>query len=108
MVTITRVLQRQTTEGNKFCVLELEGDIEIACSQSNGKPYATTKKCTIPCTFDEATAKRMIGLTLEGEIVRENCEPYTYINPRTNETIMLTHRYVFKAAEQFLHELSVV
>ncbi|HRF24875.1 MAG TPA: hypothetical protein PLR98_11950, partial [Chitinophagaceae bacterium] len=80
MVTVTGFAQRERKDGTKFFVLELNGGLELVQSSSTGKFYATARKCTIPSTFDESTAKLMIGQTVEGEIVRIPSEPYEYVN----------------------------
>ncbi|WP_295654700.1 hypothetical protein [uncultured Mucilaginibacter sp.] len=69
-------------------------------SQSTGKYYATTKKCSIPCTFDEATASKLIGSQIQGSIVRVAAEPYEYTNERTGEVLMLNYNYAYQATAQ--------
>lgn len=108
MVTVKGFIERKTKEGKSFLVLELEGGIEVVTSQTTGKPYASIKRCSIPCTFDKDTARAMIGSHLEGEIIKVNCDPYLYTNPQTNEEMTLNYSYVFqpKRIEQNMPNLS--
>lgn len=99
MVTISGFLQRTTAEGKTFIVLELEGEIQFQKSQGSGKLYACIAKCTIPCTFDEQTARKLIGTNLPGQIFKEPCEPYIFTNPQTREEVTLNYRYSYKAPE---------
>lgn len=95
MVTIINFKERQTEDGKIFFVLEAQGGIEMVQSKVTGKFYATAKKAFIPATFDEVTCKALIGTQMQGEIIREECEPYEYINKETGEVLMLSHRYVY-------------
>lgn len=95
MVTIIDFKERQTEEGRIFFVLEAQGGIEMIQSKATGNFYATAKKAFIPATFDEATCKALVGTQMQGEIIKEECEPYEYINKDTGEVIMLSHRYVY-------------
>lgn len=95
MVTIINFKERQTEEGKVFFVLEAQGGIEMIQSKATGNFYATAKKAFIPATFDEVTCKALIGTQMQGEIVKEQCEPYEYINKETGEVIMLSHRFVY-------------
>jgi hypothetical protein len=103
MVTISNYHYRSTAEGKKFLVLELEGSLEITKSLTTGRPYASVKRCTIPCSFDELTAKRMVGTPLEGEIIRVSCDPYRFTNPQTKEAVTLDYKYVYTAKEGHLN-----
>lgn len=110
MVTVTGFAQRERKDGAKFFVLELNGGLELVQSSSTGKFYATARKCTIPSTFDETTAKLMIGQTVDGEIVRVASEPYEYLNKRTGEVLTLSHTYAYrpKGAIELLGETQAV
>ena len=99
MVTIKSYQERKTASGKTFLVLELEGGLEIVTSQSTGRLYASTKRCTIPCTFDEEVAEKMIGTSLPGTIVRVPCEAYSYVSPKTQETMTLNYRYSYVPSE---------
>ena len=95
MVTISGVRQLKNGKNETFHALEITGDLELVTSQTTNKPYFTLRKMTIPCTFDEALAKTMIGKQLKGEIQRIECEPYEYTNPDTAEVVILTHTYQY-------------
>ncbi len=104
MVTITGFKQRESADGKKFIVLELEGGIQVQTSSSTGKPYATVSKATLPCTFDQQTANELVGTTLPGTIIKEDCEPYSFISQSTNEEVTLTFKHVYKAPENASEE----
>jgi hypothetical protein len=95
MVQITGWQKRQKENGDSFNVLNLQGGIEMIKSSTTGKFYATTRKTNMVCTFDEEMCKSMIGQQLPGTIEKEKCEPYQYSVPNSNETITLTHTYVY-------------
>ena len=95
MVTVTNYTSRQRKDGTTFQVLELSGSVELIQSQETGKFYATVRKTTIPCTFDETIAKGLVGTTMKGEIVRVKVDAYDFVNPKTGEIIKLQHSYAF-------------
>jgi len=88
MVIVTNYFLREGDKGN-YVTLQLEGELELVQSQNTGRFYATTRRCNIYSTFDEATAFRMIGSTMPGSIVRVPCEPYEYTIPETGQVVML-------------------
>lgn len=90
---------RLNGEGKPFLALILQGGIEIVKS-ANGNVYATAKKASLATTFDEATCKSLIGTEMPGQIVREECEPYSYTVEDTGEVLMLSHRYVYTEQEE--------
>lgn len=95
MVTIRNYQLHVNAEGKLFVSLELIGDAEIIQSKETGKFYATVKRCFIPSTFDERTAKLMLGKEMTGNIVKKECEQYEFNVPSTGEVIALTHRYEY-------------
>ena len=99
MVQVKNYALRERKDGKTFIVLELLGGLELIQSSATGKFYATVKKCSIPSTLDEPTAKLMVGQKIEGEIVRVQCDPYDFTNPRTGEVITLTHTYAYRPNE---------
>jgi len=99
MVTIINFKERQTEEGKVFFVLEAQGGIEMIQSKVTGNFYATAKKAFIPATFDEVTCKALIGTQMQGQIIKEECDPYEYINKESGEVIMMHHRYVYAQEE---------
>ena len=98
MVTITGYSQRKSAEGKTFIVLELEGGLQVQQSQT-GRLYASVSKCTLPCTFDEVTARELVGTTLSGSIVKVLCEPYSFTNPTTGESVTLSSKSIYRAPE---------
>ncbi|RFM27928.1 hypothetical protein [Deminuibacter soli] len=95
MVTVTNYFSRNNKEGKAFILLELQGDMELVQSLETGKFYATVRKCTLPTTFDEHTAKMLIGKQLPGSVERIDCPVYDYLLKETGETIKLTHTYAY-------------
>jgi hypothetical protein len=95
MVIISAYYQRQTNEGKPFLVLELQGGLEIVKSKLTGKSYATNKRCTLPCTFDETVAKGLIGTHIQGNIEKVECEPYDYKLPNSDEVVTLDYSYSY-------------
>lgn len=99
MVRIIGFKERQKESGEPFFVLEVQGGIEMVLSQSTGNYYATAKKATISSTFDEQTCLAILGTEMPGKVVKQECEPYTYVVKETGEEITLSHRYVYKPEE---------
>lgn len=95
MVTIIDFSVRENTEGEKFCVLILQGGIELIKSKATGRYYATSKRCQIPSTFDELTCKSVIGEKLAGSIQKRPCDSYKYTVQETGEIIDLNYRWEY-------------
>ncbi len=112
MVRIIDLKVRQSRDGEPFIALIVQGGIELIQSKSTGLFYATSKKASIPSTFDEATAKSFLGAELPGSVQKVECEPYTFTNEETGEVIELDFRWVYvkegetvaQAAKVFQHE----
>ena len=81
MVTLISTEKRIAKSGKDFSVMVIQGDIEIAVSKETGKPYLTARKTSIPCTFDESTAKSLIGQQLPGGIERVETELSVWEDP---------------------------
>jgi hypothetical protein len=96
MVIVSNYFEVQTSEGRTFVSLELSGGLEMVQSQTTGNFYATSRKCRIPSTFSLEVAKRMIGTSIEGEIVRVQVNPYEYVVPTTGEVLKLSHSYSYR------------
>ena len=99
MVRIINYKQRDKEDGTSFFVLELQGGIEMVLSKVTGNFYATAKRAFIPSTFDEQTCSALIGTEMEGRIIKEDCEPFTYSVKETGEEITLSHRWVYVTEE---------
>jgi hypothetical protein len=98
MVRIINYKARQKEDGTTFCVLEVQGGIEMVLSQKTNQYYATAKKTFISSTFDEETCKALIGTELQGSVQKEECEPYEYVIKETGESIIMQHRFVYVPA----------
>lgn len=96
MVTVTNYTTRTRKDGTTFQVLEISGSVELIQSQETGKFYATVRKTTIPCTFDENIAKGLVGTQIKGDVVRVQVDAYDFVNPKTGETIKLQHSYSYQ------------
>jgi hypothetical protein len=100
MVTIVDYHVRTSSkDGREFIALELQGDFELVKSEQTGRYYATAKRCSISSTFNEDTAKQLIGTKYPGTIIRVQREAYEYVIPETGESITLTHGYEFRPEE---------
>ena len=96
MVKIKKYHVRTNSEGNSFITLELEGGLEMVQSQETGKFYATVRHCSISTTFDEETAKSLIGSTMPGKVARVKSAQYDYTIKSTGEVIQLAHSYQYQ------------
>ena len=96
MVTIVDYAERQRKEdGSTFIALILQGGLSLVKSQNTGNYYATVKQCSIPSTFDEETAKKMVGEEVPGSVQKMKCDPYEWENKETGEILELSHRWVY-------------
>ena len=93
MVTVKEYAIRQTKDGREFIALILQGGLHMAQSKQTGNFYATVKKCSIPSTFDEVTAKGMIGEKITGSVQKTSCDPYDFVNKETGEILHLDYRW---------------
>lgn len=106
---MVRVINAHLREGDKgqYVSLELQGEITLVQSQNTGRFYATAKKCFMFSTFDEATAKSLIGTQIPGTIRRVECEAYEFTIPETGELISLAHSYEYVPEEAVSHSSMV-
>jgi hypothetical protein len=95
MVTITDYALRTNTQGEEFFALILQGGVEMVKSKQTGKFYATSKKCSIPSTFDEKTCKAIIGQQMPGMINKVECEPYQITIQETGEILQMSYRWEY-------------
>lgn len=98
MARIIDYKTRINSVGEPFLTLVVQGGIALVKSKETGLYYATAKKASIPCTFDEATCKSLIGQELDGTVERVDCEPYEFTNEETGEVIQMEHRWIFVKA----------
>ena len=99
MVSIKSFKVITNDDGEDYCILILEGKVEMAKSSSTGKFYATTKTCNVPTTFDEEKCKDLIGSTMPGSIERVETDPYDYTIPGSDKTVQLTYTYEYNPIE---------
>ena len=95
MVRIIDFKTRMSKEGEPFIALIVQGGISLVKSKETGMYYATSKKASIPSTFDEETAKSLVGQELESSVEQVNCEPYEFADEETGEIIELDYRWVY-------------
>ena len=95
MVTVIDYAKRQRNDGGEFYALILQGGLSLVQSRNTGNFYATVKKCSIPSTFDEATAKEMVGEKVPGSVQKKSCEPYEFVAKDTGELVQLDYRWVY-------------
>ena len=118
MVRIIDYKTRMSSEGEPFIALILQSGITLVKSKETGMYYATAKKASITSTFDEETAKSLIGTELEGSVEKADCEPYEYVDKDSGEVLELNYRWVYLKpgdtvqeavkAEQHQEELELV
>lgn len=104
MVTVVDIALRKTQEGREFYALILQGGLSLIQSKQTGNYYATVKKCSIPSTFDEATAKKMVGEKVPGTVQKKQCEAYEFTNKETGEVMQLDYRWVYLPENATLEE----
>ena len=95
MVRIIDYKTRMNSEGDPFLALVVQGGITLVKSKESGLYYATSKKASLACTFNEETCKSLIGQELDGTVEKVECDPYEYTNEETGELMTLSHRWVF-------------
>jgi hypothetical protein len=95
MTSVVNYAVRKAKDGREFIALILQGGLSLVQSQKTGNFYATVKQCSIPSTFDEATAKMMIGERVPGSVQKKSCEPYDFVNKETGEVIPMNYRWVY-------------
>ena len=104
MVTVVEYAERQRKDGTLFYALILQGGLSLVQSKNTGNFYATVKKCSIPSTFDEETAKAMVGEQVPGSVQKKSCESYEWTNKETGEVIELSHRWVYVPEGETIEE----
>ena len=95
MVTITNLEKRKNRKDEEFNVLILQGAVEVVISKATGRPYLTARKTSIPVTFDEMVAEKMIGGELPGTIERIETDEYEFTIPGTKQKLKLSHRWQY-------------
>lgn len=95
MVTISNYQKKKNQRGEEFVVLNLISDVVMEKSTNTGNYFASTYKANIVASFDEDTAKIMVGKQLNGNIIKKECEPYEYKVKSTGKTKILSHTFVY-------------
>jgi hypothetical protein len=95
MVTVVDFAVRQAKDGREFNVLILQGGLCMVQSKQTGNYYGTVKRCSIPSTFDEETARGMIGEKIPGTVQKKSCDPYDFVNKETGEVLRLNYRWAY-------------
>ncbi|WP_418510387.1 hypothetical protein [Corallibacter sp.] len=95
MVRIVNFNERQSDDGSTFFALTIQGGVELVQSRETGNFYATTRRTSIPSTFDEETCKALLGSEIPGQIVKKSCEPYSFTIKETGEVVELSHRFEY-------------
>ena len=97
MVTVNGFQKVETEEGDSYVRLILQGDLELAQSKTSGNFYATARRASISCTFDEVHAEKMIGKELPGRIVKKEVPEYEF-TLENGETISLDYKWIYTEA----------
>ena len=95
MVTIEDYKIKENDLGESFCVLIVNGGVTPVKSKETNNFYFTTRKASVPVTFDETMCKTLIGSELQGNVISVSCEPYQITNEETGEIITRNHRYQY-------------
>ena len=95
MLTIIGYKVRMNGEGEPFNALIVQGGLELVKSKVTGQYYATSKKASIPSTFDDKTCEKLVGHEIAGSIQKVECEPYEVTNQETGEVMEFSYRWVF-------------
>ena len=94
MVRIINVIPAVSNAGEEFFMLQVQGSVEMVQSKETGRFYATAPKCKVSCTFDEQTARSLIGEQMPGKIAKVKCDPYEYVS-EDGEVLNLSHRWQY-------------
>ena len=108
MVTIVDYKSFEKEDGTNFFALVVQGGLEAVKSKETDRTYFTARTAKVPCTFNEATCKTLIGSELPGKIKRVEVDPYEYAIPDTGELITLSHRNEYFGEEESIIDDNVV
>lgn len=95
MVTISGYELKKNQKGEKFTVLNLISDVVMERSPNTGNWFANTYKANIVASFDDDTAKLMVGKQLKGNIIKKECEAYQYTVKSTGKKVTLNYTFVY-------------
>ena len=113
MVTVKEIKKAENSKGEEFYGLIVESGAMSVKSKETGRVYFTAKKAFVSTTFDEKTAKSLIGAEFEGIIKKVKTDPYEYTIEETGEIILLSHSWEYidpalEMEEQVVEETSVI
>jgi len=108
MVKITDFKSYQSEDGKDFCVLIVQGGLEAVKSQETNRTYFTARTARVPCTFNEAVCKSLIGTDFPGVIQKVEVDPYEYTIEGSGEVITLSHRYEYMGEEESIIKNNVL
>ena len=103
MVRVVDYKKKEKENGETFYVLILQGSPEFVRSATN-KLYMTARRASIPCSFDEALCKELIGTKYVGSIKRVKCDEYEYTIPESGEVIKLDFTYEYSEEAESTEE----
>ena len=95
MVKVLGVVERTSAKGNTFRVVIVGGDVQVVFSEE-GNPRFDAVKTGIPSNLPIEALQALIGSTLPGGIVKEECEPYTFTGS-DGEDVTLDYRWKYAA-----------
>ncbi len=105
MVTIINFKKSENTEGKEFISIKVQGGVMAIQSQKTGRMYLTAQTAYVSSTFDEATAKALIGSTIPGMVKRVASDPYEYTIKETGEVVTLSHKFEYLPEEAATQKL---
>lgn len=108
MVRVIGYHENESSDGEKFYSLSIQGGVEMVRSAETGNFYATARKTRITTTFDALTCQSLVGTEMPGRVVRQECEPYEFLVEKTGELIQLTHTYQYLPDELESQEAAVL
>ena len=95
MVQVLGVVERTSAKGNTFRVVLVGGDVQVVFSEE-GNPRFDAVKTGIPSNLPIEALQELIGTSLPGKIVKEECEPYTFTGS-DGEDVTLDYRWKYAA-----------
>ena len=97
-----KVIDAKTSVNSKtkeeYNIVVLQGNVEIQKSQATGKFYLRSKTIEIPTTLNQNEAKKLIGSSIPGEIVKVDCPEYLVPVPNSTRKLKITHTYEYSNA----------
>lgn len=108
MVRIVDYKTIKKEDGSEFCLLTVQGGIELVRSKTTNKTYFTARTVNVPTTFDDNMCRSLLGSDFEGHIIKVACEPYQYTIKETGEIVEMDYKYEFVDEETKIIEEQVV